>query len=269
MSSTGQSTVTVSLRSIVLALVAALALVVAYLLGTSASGGTQQAAAAAPVAPATEPATQTPSIVATGTGTVTGVPDQLSFDIGVKRAAADVSTALALANGSTRSVLAALEDQGVPREDIQTTGLDIDVRYDYNEYGPPTIIGYSASQRLSVLVRELPTAGEAIGAVADAGGNAIRLNDVRLQIGDKDGLVRRARDAAVGEAQAKAAQYAAATGSELGDVISIQEGAAKGGGRMLAQGLAYASADAARAAVPVRAGSEELDVTVSVVYALA
>lgn len=261
-----QSTVTVSLRSVVLALVAALALVLAYLLGTAASGGTQSAVAA-PAAQA-QAIGDMPSIVATGTGTVTGVPDQLAFGVGVNRTAADVSTALRLANASTRSVLRALEEQGVPREDVQTTGLDIDVRYDYGEYGPPTIIGYAASQRLSVLVQDLPAAGEAIGAVAEAGGNAIRLNDVRLQIGDRDGLVRKARAAAIEEAQAKAAQYAAATGSELGAVLSIQEGSPKGGGRMVAESLSYAAARDMASTVPVRAGSEELDVTVSVAYAL-
>lgn len=263
-----QSTVTVSLRSLVLALVAALALVLAYLLGTAASGGTQSAVAAPAAQAQPQAVGDMPSIVATGTGSVTGVPDQLAFGVGVNRTAADVSTALRLANASTRSVLRALEEQGVPREDVQTTGLDIDVRYDYGEYGPPTIIGYAASQRLSVLVQDLPTAGEAIGAVAEAGGNAIRLNDVRLQIGDRDGLVRKARAAAIEEAQAKAEQYAAATGSELGAVLSIQEGSPKGGGRLLAESLEYAAARDVASTVPVRAGSEELDVTVSVAYAL-
>jgi uncharacterized protein YggE len=254
------STVTVNVRSLVLAVGVAMALVVASLLGSGQAG--VPLAAAAPPSPADEP-----SIVMTGTGEATGVPDQLRFSVAVHTTADDVATALASANRSTRDVLSALNRQHIARRDVQTTGMSIDADYDYSDEGPAVITGYSVSQRLSVLVRSLPDAGATIAAVTEAGGNTIRLHDIRLEVGDEDALVRQARDAAIAEAQAKAEQYAAATGRSLGEVVLVREEST--GGRYPTP---YPQAEAAYAMdvgrVPLRAGSAELEVSVSVVWRL-
>src|SRR5262249_31054230 len=129
---------------------------------------------------------------------------------------------------ATRRVLSALVELGVPRKDVQTTGLALRPVYDYSSDGPPVITGYAASQNHTVLVRELPQAGEALSAVVPARGNAVRLGSVRLQISDPDALLRDARTAAFAEAKAKAQQYAAASGRRLGDVVSVREGTTRG-----------------------------------------
>ena len=129
-------------------------------------------------------------------------------------------------------------EPGVDREDVQTTGLDIHAAYDYSGEGATVITGYAVSQRMSVMVRSLPDSGDAISAAAAAGGNAIRLHGVKLRVGDEFGLLRKARDAAIADARAKAEQYAAY------DRV------------------------AALSAVPIRAGSADLSVSVSVVWAL-
>ena len=63
---------------------------------------------------------------------------------------------------------------------------------------------------------ELDRAGDAITAAVRTGGNAVRVGDIRLLVGDREGVLKRARDAAVAEATAKAEQYAEATGQTLG-----------------------------------------------------
>lgn len=251
-------TITVRVRSIVVSAFAAMAVLAAYFIGSGQSGGSPAFAA--------EEATsvETASIVMSGSGEATGVPDQLSFRLSISTNAADVSSALASANRVTRNVLQAVRDQGIDGRDVQTTGLSIHANYDYSDDGPAVITGYGVSQKLSVLVRSLPDAGSTISAAVEAGGNAVRLHGVNLKIGDPDSLMRKARDAAFAEAQAKAEQYAEATGRELGEVTSVREVAAKSSTPQPYARDNLVAADLGP--VPIRAGSAELDVTVSVVW---
>jgi uncharacterized protein YggE len=183
--------------------VAATALVAVYLIGSAQPDGRGSAVAATE-----DTADAVPGIVMTGTAQVTGVPDRLGFDVAVKVPAADVSGAMAGANRVTRRVLAALEAQGVAAEDVQTTRLSINPRYDYSE-NDAVLVGYGVSQRMSVLARDLGRAGATMSAAVEAGGNAVRIGDVRLRVGDLDTLRADARGAAMEEARAKAEQYAA------------------------------------------------------------
>ena len=256
------STITVSIRSLVAGAAAISAVVAAYVVGSADSKGSPAFAAEDTAPP------DRATIAMTGSGEATGVPDQLTFGITIKKNAADVSTALNSANRVTRHVLQAVRDQGLDMEDVQTTGLSIHPNYDYNDDGPAVIIGYGVSQELSVMVRSLPDAGSTISAAVEAGGNAVRLHDVRLQIGDKDGMFRRARDAAFAEARAKAEQYAQATGQELGEVTSLREVKTRSS-VPVALGRDELRAAATVSAVPIRAGTAELDITVSVVWSFA
>jgi len=97
------------------------------------------------------------------------------------------------------------------------------------------------------------------------GGNAVRVGSIRLLVGDRAGVLERARDAAVAEATAKAEQYAEATGQSLGDVLSLREVQARS--PRASYPVAYRElrgVDAAK--VPVEAGESRLKVTVRVVW---
>ena len=254
------STVTVSIRSVVITLGVALAVLLSFWIG-SAQVGSATATAAEPPASVDEP-----PIVMTGTGEATGTPDQLKFSLAIRTTADDVSTAMESANAATRRVLAAIGDQGVPADDVQTTGMSVRSVLDYSAEGAPVISGYAVSESMSVVVRELPDAGATITAAVVAGGNAVRLNNVRLQVGDEEALLEKARTAAIEEAQAKAEQYAAASGSELGEVASIREVTSNSDTRSSYRLEAAAVAD--YASVPIRAGTSDLNVTVVVVWSL-
>jgi hypothetical protein len=167
-----------------------------------------------------------------------------------------------------RRVLGVLAQHGVEDADVQTTGLSMYPEYDYHSYGPPTLTGYRVTQRAKVGIDRLADGGRAVAAAIEAGGNGVRVRDIRLEVGDPEAVLGKARDAAVEAATTKAEQYAAATGQELGDVVSIREVGAglPAPGRELA-GLAYQSADMARASLPVRAGKDDLRVRIEVVWA--
>ena len=250
-----------------LALLLALAVVAAYSLG---SGREARATTLAPAAASDEAARSYGTITMTGTGEATGVPDQLAFDLAVTRKAGDVATAMDQTSATLRRALDALAEQGVLRKDTKSTGLSIDPEYDYPDAGPPVLTGYRVRQSVSVLVRDLRSAGRAIAAAVGAGGDATRISGIRLRIGDREQLLADARDAAVATATAKAEQYAEATGQPLGRVLTVEEGsvAARVPQPQYAE-LARATTDtAALKALPIRAGRSDLSVRVTVVWAL-
>lgn len=237
-------------------------LVVAYLLGGAGGGASVQAAADAPAA------ADRSTMTLTGTGKATSVPDQLSFSLGVAVTRPELETALDEANRIMERVLDSLTAYGVRRGDVETTGLSMDPVYDYHPYSEPTIRGYRVSQHATVLVKELRQGGRAVSAAVGAGGNAVRISDLRLRVGDTDAMMKRARDAAVAEATAKAKQYAAATGQELGAVVTLRE-ISESPRRLVSHTYArelQGGKDAALAALPIRAGHEDLRVTVQVVW---
>jgi uncharacterized protein YggE len=256
--------VTISVRSILLAALVLLALVVAYLLGGTGRGGTPAQAADDS---GTAPPAERRVLTMRGTGEATAVPDQLSFALGVNLTRPDLDDALDAANQSMARVLASLKEYDVAKSDVQTTGLSMSPVYDYHQYSPPTISGYRVSERARVLVKELKEGGAAVSAAVSAGGNDVRVGDIRLLVGDADAVLAKARDAAVDEATTKAKQYAEASGQELGAVMTLREVHAR---PLPTPAPAYYGAlDRAATSlgsVPIRAGKEETSVTVQIVW---
>jgi uncharacterized protein YggE len=208
---------TVDVKSILIAGLVLLGLVVAYLIGSADDGPGTRAAAADEVDRPDR------TVVMTGTGKASVVPDQLSFTVGVNVTRPDVSEAMEESNRIMAKVLASLKAYDVTKKDMQTTGLSIDPVYRYYNYAPPEITGYRVGQSARVTVKDLAKAGKAITATVRAGGNAVRVRNINLGIGDRDAVLEEARDLAVEQATAKAGQYAEATGQELGDVLSLKE----------------------------------------------
>ncbi len=260
--------VTVSVKSILLAAVVLLALVTAYLLG----GGTGQpvaapAAAAAPEQTGTEDGRRVVRMM--GGGEVSAVPDQMTFALSVTAKRFDLGEALAASSATMRRVLAELEEHGVEKSDVQTTGLTMYPEYEYHSYAPPTLTGYRVTQKARVEVDELSEGGRAVTAAVETGGNGVRVRDIRLGIGDTEALLGEARARAVEAATAKAEQYAAATGQALGPVVSIQEVGSATRRVVQTQSLSYDRAARDLAAFPVRAGKDDLAVRIQVVWELA
>ncbi len=258
-------TMTVSIKGLLVTGVVLLALLVAYLLG-GAGGAAPSPAQAAPAASERPAREDVRTLRMVGTGEATVVPDQLGFTLSVTAKQPALDDALGRSSATMRRVLAALDDQGVREADVQTTGLQMYPEYDYPSYGPPVLTGYRVTQRARVVVRELAQGGEAVSTAVETGGNAVRVTDIRLAVSDPEAALGRARDAAVEAATAKAEQYAAATGQTLGEVLGLRE---VGGGTPRPQPV-LSFQRAARdelAALPVKAGRDDLDVKVEVVWA--
>ena len=101
--------------------------------------------------------------------------------------------------------------------------------------------------------------GDVISAAVDAGANYV--DAVRFTTANASAAVRHARSLAMADALERARQFADDANLELGDPVTIAEGAQR-------EPVAYGIAMDARSAAPatIEAGQQEIDVTVSVVY---
>ncbi len=272
-------TVTITPRRAILVLLAVITLAVVYVLGASRSGGAPAAASTLTktvrisstqpslTQPSSTQATGDPGITVGGMADVEGTPDTLRLDLSVVVTAPSVSEALAKANGSADAVQKSLLASGVAKKDLQTSGLNISPDYAYSNNGTPRLKGYQVSESVSAKLRDLGRAGDAIGKAVGAGGNAVRVNGISLDLEDTGALVSAARDKAFAEARAKAQQYAKAAGRTLGDVLSIAENVANPSPIPMPYAAA-AGAPVDMAKVPIQPGSQAVSVTVTVVFAM-
>jgi uncharacterized protein YggE len=204
-------------------------------------------------------------ISVSGTGRVTGTPNLLRLQTSVDVTRPDVQTAMNEANATMAKVQQTLKADGVAARDLQTSGLSVQPNYDYTSSGAK-LKGYQVSENLSVVLRDLGKAGSIIAHAASVGGNELRLGGASLDLDDDDALVAQARQKAFDDAKAKAQAYAQAAGRSLGTVQSISE-------QVSSPPVPYARPMAATAfavdkAVPIEAGSQDVTVTVSVVWAM-
>jgi hypothetical protein len=252
----------ITLRQALLGALAVLALAATFTVGTLVSSSRTDTAAAATTTPATDATGTIPGITVTSTATVTGTPDTLRLSMSVSVSRSSVGDALAQANAAAAKVQASLRKSGVAAKDLQTSGMSI-----YPTYGSSgsSITGYQVSESLTAVLRHLDKAGSAISAAAAAGGNDVRIDTVSLDIEDTGALLATARTKAVGDARTKAEQYAQAAGRDLGALTSLSESVSTPSSPYYPAPM---SADAAKSAVPIQAGSQHVQVSVTAVYAL-
>jgi uncharacterized protein len=255
-------------RAAAVGVVSAGLLIAAFTLGASQGGASPATAGgtagSASLTAAAAPATGGTRITVTGTGNVSGAPNQLALSMGVQTSGASVATALRQANSAVRSITAVLSRSGVAASDIQTSGLSIYPSYSGSSGVPD---GYQVSEQLTITLRHLSTAGSQISAAARAGGNATVIDGVSLNLSSTSGLLAAARAKAVADAKAKASAYARALGRPLGPVVSLSETPPA----VPFQPLPFAAASSAGRApspVPVHPGTQQLSVTVTAVFAL-
>jgi uncharacterized protein len=266
-----------ALRSLVVGVVAAVIVVGAYAWGhggraVAAAAGTGVAGAAqttvkAVASPAPGAVAGGGGISVGGTGRVTGKPNLLRLQTSVDVTKPNVNDAMQAANTVMANVQKTLKQDGVADADLQTSGLSVQPNYDYAN-GSSRLVGYLVSENLSVVLRNLSTAGSVITDAARVGGDGLRIGGATLDLSEDDALIAQARQNAFADAEAKAKAYAQAAGRTLGAVTSISESTATTTPQTFDYAMAAASS-AAPAPVPIQAGSQDVTVDVSVTWALA
>lgn len=206
-----------------------------------------------------------PIVTVTGFGQASARADSMLVHLGVQGEGDDVATALDAASVALPRVTAALRSGGVADRDIATASISVDERYD-QEMNQQN--GYVCRNELRVVLRDLSGSDRLLRAVATAGGDALRIHSVSLQIADVAMLAVQARHAAFTHARLQAEQYAQLARARLGEVLEVHDGAgprpsdgARGSVRQSrALGVAFS--------VPVEAGELSEQATVAVSWEL-
>jgi uncharacterized protein len=204
------------------------------------------------------------TISVTGSGTVTGTPNTVSFQIGVSTTASSANAALQENNQKTAALEATLLKNGITKKNLQTSGLNI---YD-NTNAAGTIISFTAQDNLNVTSHDIAKVGTAIDAAATSVGNGIQLSGITFSISNQSKYLAAARARAIRNARTEASQIAKGGGTTVGSIVKVTDEENTG-----STGIVYPFSEFASAAspnkVPVQAGSQSINVQVEVVYSLA
>ena len=202
------------------------------------------------------------AISVTGEASISVPPDLASVDAGVASDAKTAREASEANNTAMAKVLAALKAANIEAKDIQTSRLSLQPQYAPNRSGPSPIVGYRASNRVTVRIRDVSKVAGVIDTLVGAGANDI--GNVNFEVSQASKLLDDAREKAVADARRKAEIYAKAAGVTLGAPLSISEGGAP---QPMFRAKMVAPISAA-APTPIAQGEETLSVSVNVTWAI-
>jgi uncharacterized protein YggE len=209
-----------------------------------------------------ETPTDPAAISVTGEASISVPPDLASVDAGVATDAKTAREASESNNTAMAKVLAALKAANIEAKDIQTSRLSLQPQYAPNRSGPSPIVGYRASNRVTVRIRDVGKVAGVIDTLVGAGANDI--GNVNFEVSQASKLLDDAREKAVADARRKAEIYAKAAGVTLGAPLSISEGGAPQ--PMFRAKMAAPMGVAAP--TPIAQGEETLSVSVNVTWAI-
>jgi uncharacterized protein YggE len=220
------------------------------------------AAATLQTAPALAQTMPPAAISVTGEATVSVPPDHAQIDGGVTSDAKTAREASDANNAAMGKVLLALKGAGIDEKDYQTSRLSLQPQYVPNRAGPSPVVGYRASNRVTVRIRDVTKVANIIDVLVGAG--ATDIGGINFMVSQASKLLDDAREKALADARRKAEIYARAAGVTLGEPLSIAEESSAApvfrSNKMVAGGMA--------AAAPVAQGEETLSVSVSVSWAI-
>lgn len=195
---------------------------------------------------------------------ITAEPDLVTIGAGVTTEARTAVEAMRRNAMQMNAVIERILALGVDEKDVQTTGLNLNARYDYNHDTQNNVFrGYQVSNRVSVKLRDIDGTGAALDALVAAG--ATDLDGPNFSIEDDEAAKEAARASAVKRAQARAEAYAALYGYDGVRVLAVSEAIQ---GRAPVQQMAMrAAADSIQVSgSPIQPGMVQTGVSITVKY---
>jgi uncharacterized protein YggE len=214
-------------------------------------------------APALADADFPAAISVIGEADISVAPDLAQIDGGVTSEAKTAREASEANNAAMTKVLQALKGAGIEEKDVQTSRLSLQPQYASpasSRPAPAAIIGYRASNRVTIKLRDVTKVAGVIDTLVSAGANEI--GGINFMVSQASKLLDEARERAVADARRKAEIYAKAAGVTLGAPLSISEAGAPAVPLFRAKAMPMATA------APVAQGEETLSVSVSVTWAI-
>jgi uncharacterized protein YggE len=185
--------------------------------GAAAPGALAQAAP-----PAADTMFRATTLNLSAYGETKAAPDMATITLGVMTEGKTAAEAMQANATRMAAVMASLRKAGIADKDIQTSNLNLNPQYRYQENQPPLLVGYQASNNVTVTVHDLKKLGAAVDATVTAGANQV--HGISFGLEDPAAAENAAREAAVKALSAKAELYARATGYKVSRLVSLSEG---------------------------------------------
>ncbi len=183
---------------------------------------------AAPLVAVSQNATLPPLITVSGRAEVRVQPDEVVFTLGVESVDKDMLAAKKRTDDSVREVLAIARRNNVKPEDVQTSQISVQPKYNTDELDyeqrrnvKREFVGYQVSKTTAVILRDISRFDSLLSDVLKAG--VTRLSNVEF----RNSKIRQHRDQAramaIKAAQEKAKLLAGEIGQSIGPAYSIIE----------------------------------------------
>ena len=203
-------------------------------------------------------------------GKTSRVPDLAVFNAGVTSQGTTAGAALGANSADMTRVIATLKKAGIADKDIQTSQISLNPIYGQPVVQPngmvlqePKIVGYQATNTVSIRSRDIKNFGKVLDALVVSGANQV--NGPSFQLADSDAATDEARVNAMKAARARADLYARAAGLRVVRIVSISES----GGYSPPQPMYARAMKAGADSTPISAGEVEAQVSVTVQFELA
>jgi uncharacterized protein YggE len=202
-------------------------------------------------------------VTVTGSGRISVRPDLADLRLGVSITAPTAQGARESSAQAMNAIIKGLKALGIADRDLRTSIVSVGPAHDYSaNTGTPKLIGYTFTNLVAAVVRDIDRLGDAIDAALSAG--ATNVDHLAFRVEDPSDAERGAREAAVADARAKAETLAQAAGVSITGVAAMVESGAPIPYPMPMMELA--GFKARDAATPVEAGEHEVAVDVVVSY---
>jgi len=196
----------------------------------------------------------------TGVGSAATTPDRLRAQLAAVSGASTVAQAFSGASDAMQAMLAVLREHGVADDDLRSTGIR--VHSDHEHRGIRA--RFEAHMSIEALLRDIDSAGTALSAAVEAGGDASRVHGISLDSSAAEEAIVQAREAAWADATAKAEQYAELAGRSLGAVLTVRE---LGGGR--GRPMAFSGEAVPASGAPIEPGTHGFHAAITIRWELA
>jgi uncharacterized protein len=189
-------------------------------------------------------------------------PDLATIGAGVTTEAPTATEALRQNSAEMRRVIDRIKQLGISEKDIQTTGINLNARYDYDREDQRQVFrGYQVSNRVSVKLRKIADTGKVLDELVSAG--ATDLSGPSFSIENDEKAKDAARKRAVEHARERAEAYASMFGYSGVRVLQVSESVVGRGPMPMTREI---SQMAKASDAPVEPGQVETGVSVSITF---
>lgn len=163
----------------------------------------------------------TPYVIVDGSATIETAPDfaTLTFEIGSSKST--TAEAAAYVNDQTQKLIALAVKDGVAKDEIQATTVNIQPDFSYMNRAQ-VLKGVNVERAVKLTIRDLSKYSEFMQALLDQG--IVGIDDVKFDSSHRAALTQQAMDQAIDDARAKADDAAKHAGSTVDKLYALSVG---------------------------------------------